>query len=323
MRTNCFFLFFVSISVALFGAACGDDSSGDAGTDSGGDTSAPDTGTPDSSRPDTRPSDGGPDSSVELPVAECNPFGDDCAADEKCVFLIWNPDAESETDNTVFYGCVSNDTGTKSAGIICDRFVDVTPSDPSDVFVASDCAQGLFCWSTLEDSFERCRPMCGLEGAPECADEEEFCLTINSEPPLALCNPLSDCDPVTQAGCDAEDGCYIIGTTQGDLGARCFEAPTADDAGVPPPGRGDECMFINGCVPGHTCIGEILADGGTSDEALCRQFCEAIADGGTPFDAGADAAVPPSCMGTEACVGIPINSDGGTSLLPRPTGVCQ
>jgi hypothetical protein len=299
-------------------AACGDDSSGgDASTDTGADTTTPDTGTPDTSVPDTRPPmDSGMDSSVTLPVAECDPFGDDCAEGEKCAFVIYNPDAESTEDNIVFYGCVSESTGTKAAGIICNRGIDGTPDNPDDVFQVSDCAQGHFCWNTLDDSFERCRPMCGLEGAPDCADEEEFCLTLNSDPPLATCNPLSDCDPIVQTGCDAMEGCYIVGTTQGDLGARCFDEPTADDAGVPPPGRGDDCMFINGCRPGLSCSGEILDDGGVGDMALCREFCEVVADGGMPIDGG-------ECMTSESCVAIPLDPDGGTSLLPRPTGLCQ
>ncbi len=306
-------------ALALLGAAaCGDDSSGgDASTDTGADTTTPDTGSPDTGTMDSSMMDSSMmDSSVTLPVTECDPFGDDCAEGEKCQFVIWNPDAAAGTDNTVFYGCVPDSTGTKSAGIICDRQVEVTPDNPDDVFFVSDCAQGLFCWTTLDDGFERCRPMCGTDTAPDCTEGTEFCLTLNGDPFLGTCNPLSDCDPVVQSGCDTAEGCYVVGTTQGDLGARCFDEPTADDAGTPPPMRGEPCMFINGCTPGNSCSGEILADGGTSDTALCREYCEVVADGGMPVDGG-------DCMGSEACVAIPINADGGTSLLARPTGLCQ
>jgi len=313
MRT----LLFIFLSAGML-VACGDDG----GTDSGTDTSTTDTGTTDTgtmdtgTRPDTSvPTDSGTDAMVDLPVDQCDPFGDDCGADEKCTFVIWNPDSESGEDNTVFYGCVSNDTGTKGEDVICDRLVEVTPGNPDDVFLVPDCAQGLFCWTTLDDSFERCRPMCGLEGAPDCERGAEFCLTLNSDPPLLTCNPLSGCDPVDQSGCDTAEGCYVVGAGAGDIGSRCFEEPVADDAGVPPPGRGDDCMFINSCRPGHQCNGDILADGGTSDTTICHEYCETLADGGM-IDAG-------TCMAAEACVGFPLGPDGGMGHLPRPTGQCQ
>jgi hypothetical protein len=321
-RSNIFICSFAVAVLALSG--CGDDSATDSGADIGVDTGPGiDTGPGmDSGRPDSAPRpDVGTDAG--LPVAECDPFAADaCAADEKCALVIYNADAMSMTDNVIFYGCVSNDSGLKGRDVVCDRSVELSPGNPDDTFFTSDCAGGFFCWTTLDDGFERCRSLCGFGDAPDCADEAEFCLTINGDPAIAVCNPLSDCDPVTQIGCDALDACYVVNTTQGDRAARCFTEPTADDAGVPPPGRGDPCMFLNSCRGGNGCSGEILADGGVGDTALCRRYCEALADGGVT-DAGMDAGVPPGCMGVEACVGLPALPDGGMSILPGPTGFCQ
>jgi hypothetical protein len=307
------------LALVSFGAACGDDSgSGDGGPDGG--VIVVDSGT-DGPRMDAPVMDGATDAGVELPLTECDPFTKgSCGDGEKCQLAIYDPDNTVEMNEVVFWGCVPTTIGNKAEGILCDRYVELPAGSATEELGSNECAQGLFCWSTLDDTFERCRPICGGETAVECESTSEFCLTINSEPPFGICNPTSGCDPVYQTGCDTDEGCYVVRAGADDVASRCFEHGAPD--GGTSPGPGMPCMFVNDCVPGSQCNGRIT-DGMVDMEALCRAFCPAGAgmlDGGPGAVDGGTLAF--TCGSGETCERL-IIPDGGAYRVPTIPGQCQ
>jgi len=299
----------VACAVGLLG--CGDDDEAPPPTD-GGPPIAIDTGTgtPDGGRMDAGRRDSGMDAGSG--PAECSPFVEGvCGEGLKCSVII---DVRGPDDVDVRYGCVSAEVA-RAEGIVCSRGIDATPKDSSDEVFTDNCHEGLFCWEDpARVGINTCQRLCGEEGV-DCADTS-FCLTLNSDPPFGVCTPTSGCDPVYQVGCTTGQGCYVVGSTTGNLLGTCFDfAPQDGGTGM----AGEACRFIDSCQPGTQCFVDFYPDGGTGTMPTCHTLCNAgDPDAGAPPDAGSAGI----CTGTLMCAALPLEM-GGMVRTPTPPGSCQ
>ena len=285
------FLRITLIASLALGLACGDDDGGDVdagGTDAGGVDAGggTDSGT-DSGMP---PMDaGGEDAGTDAGTAqECDPFeADSCGDGAKCAVALEADEAGDIVD--VYFACVEGDR-FKGEGVLCSFNQDVTPDDTTDDVIADDCQQGFFCTSANRPGpapLAVCQRMC--DGETTDCGEDGICLGANSDPFFGFCQTASNCDPVYQTGCDEGQACYVLGATNGDLVADCFDwEPAEGEDGM----EGSACEFLDQCAPGLSCRP-------TSDTGgACFSFCEVPGeetDAGTaPPDAGAlpDAGTP-------------------------------
>lgn len=325
------------LALSLGAAGCGDDDgagadAGPVGVDAGpgGDAGPSDM---DAGRMDAgRRVDAGPI------AAECDPYTPgSCPMGQKCSVVLHGAGSDTAT---IAFECVPSPARPRGEGVLCGRFgfdaIDGTPAATGDTDLTDDCQQGLFCFTDAGGRFNRCQQLCGADGIT-CPDRN-FCLTLNSEPPFGLCRRASDCDPVFQTGCAPGEGCYLIGSTTGDLLGTCFTF-SAEDGGTGAPG--EPCMFIDTCQPGSQCYPEILGDGGVGMDRRCRPFCATGptmlpdagpgTDAGPAPDAGSDAGVDAGDFDAgDVDAGTPTPTDAG---VPTPdagsdagrtfTGMCS
>lgn len=279
---------------------CGDDDSDvvDSGTDTlittddtGVDSSLPDTAVEDTILADTIPPDTG--------TPTCSPFEASSCDEGKCSFAFERRTAMADRRFT----CVDDDV-TKDEGVPCSYSVKVSPDDPTDLFYADDCAQGLIC--SLSEPISRCRRLCDSDLGVGC-EGEDYCGTLSNDPYVGLCFTPSFCDPVYQTGCPPGQGCGIRPNTNGDLVSECVRF-------VPIPGRtgatGEACDFENNCLPGHRCeLNE------AEDARTCVAFCLV----GDPPDPVPESDFDGSC--DTVCEPITAE-DGGRVLTPTMAGLC-
>jgi len=295
---------------------CGDDDTPPADAGPG----AEDTGPPpprDAGRDAGPGVDSGPvDMDAGTTASECDPFTpDSCPSGEKCGVVILTVGM----DVSVYYGCVSEDAGTRAETLPCSRSEDATPEDSTDDAQTDNCAQGLFCWRPAGTSLASCQRLCGAEGV-DCMPDE-FCNRLNTEPPFGICTDADNCDPVYQTGCIDGYNCYALSNTQGDRLGTCFEFGETDGG----TGAIDEpCMFINTCQGGSQCFPDFYPDGGAGDEFRCRELCDTSGsgppDGGTGMDGGVG--LTGDCTSPEMCADLPLD-DGGVDMTPTPIGLCE
>lgn len=344
------------LALSAGAAGCGDDDGTPVDSGSGGDAGPGTTdagpGDMDAGRRDA----GGRDAGAI--AAECDPYTPgSCPDGQKCSVVLHGAGSDTAT---IAFECVPSPVRPRGDGVLCPRFGidanDGSSATDTDTDLTDDCQQGLFCFTDATGRFNRCQQLCGADGIT-CPDRN-FCLTLNSDPPFGTCRRASDCDPVFQTGCRPGEGCYLIGSTTGDLLGTCFTF-SAEDGGTGAPG--DPCMYIDTCQPGSQCYPEILGDGGVGMDRRCRPFCatgptvrpdagpsdagtDAGTDAGVPDDAGdvdagdLDAGVPAmdaggpapdagapltgTCSGALSCVAIPIEAPG-VLLVATPPGICQ
>lgn len=292
----------LSLATAL---ACGDDDTGMMmGTDSGPGTDTGPMGT--DAGTDTGPmgTDSGPeDAGTDAgPMQECDPFvAESCGADAKCA-AAFELDMDGEVVE-VFYTCIPG-TRWVDPGVRC-TFGDIEVEGREGQVRADNCGEGFFC-STNDAGRRACIQMCA-PGVTDCGTDG-VCLLANSEPEFGFCRTASNCDPVLQTGCEVAEGepeqaCYVLGATNGDLVADCFEWGPADgEDGM----AGSSCMFIDQCAPGLRCSP-------VSDEAAeCLPFCDASAEPN-----------PDSfmCEAPEECQAFEIE-DGAEVRVATPPGIC-
>jgi hypothetical protein len=193
--------------------------------------------------------------------------------DDACelVEAVGCPDGENcDTDMSGHHQCI--DAGEGVQGDTCGT--------------TADCGRGLWCNAT-EPGSVICQQWCE-EGADTCP-EGSVCSTIvnapGTDPPVALgrlCAPTTECDVLTQTGCDGGAACYIVETP---TGLTDCVAPDADSGG-----QGATCEFLNDCQAGFEC------EGGT-----CKQFCN---------DDGGD----PQCPVDYVCTGSGMSTPAGVAI---------
>lgn len=166
-----------------------------------------------------------------------------CEDDEKCAFILQNPDTGSG-----IVDCIAD--GDKATGEACTA--------PTEEGTADDCAGAGFCHNGT------CRQVCRDSGA--CANGSGDCAAnfvdgAGNPLPIAWC--LDGCTPIANDGlgdCATENEACFISTTP--TGGTCIR--TADVK------IGQECQFANSCEKGSACIGP--QDG----PSFCRKYCGTI-----------------------------------------------
>ena len=165
----------------------------------------------------------------------CTPPADGCPDGEKCV-----PSNGGQT-----MSCVP--AGTAPVGGAC------SDSQP--------CVPGAICGPTT------CLALC--DAGADCPAADEHCVWPVPEGLWGVCG-YGDCDPVSQEGCLAGEGCYIADSQDGST--LCWDAGAV--------AVGGDCADLSSmCVPGAECIGQ---PGGGDTTYTCRAFCDAE----HPCDAG-------------------------------------
>jgi hypothetical protein len=197
------------------------------------------------------------DEDAGSPAAACNEGAScslldaqGCDRTETCQLVLTDDGAEPS--------CVPRGVGAEgaacSASEDCDRGLDCTSIDRPgtcrryccDFYAASECPSGQACRVALVDSTDK------PTGA-------------------GLCDLCDSCDPLTQAGCAAEQACYVTPDSSGNSCALCL--PRTDDriAGTP-------CSAADQCAPGHGCFS---VNGVAS---TCALLCDATIN--RPCDSG-------------------------------------
>jgi hypothetical protein len=206
---------------------------------------------------DRRCPDDPPDCNV---VFECDPFAQDCPADEKC--MPWANDGGSRWNAT---RCSPIDPQASGLGEAC-------LVEGSNVSGIDQCALGLMCFDVDPPTNTGvCAAMCGgSEASPTCA-EGTTCLIANGGA-LSLCLP--DCDPLGTP-CDDGHGCFP-GVAAGEF--VCLPAPSEQivSAGT--------CAYAGGCEPGTVCVDGTQLPACDDPEGCCTRWCDAAA----PVDACTD-----------------------------------
>lgn len=186
--------------------------------------------------------------------AACDPWAQDCPADEKCM-----PYEMAPVDMLVWdaLGCFPLAATPKEPGDACT----VVGNGVSGM---DDCAMGAMCMGVDEETLVGvCIAMCeGTAAAPGCADPSTTCIIAN-DGVILVCLP--QCDPLVQ-DCAEGEGCYESGTG----GFFCFaQDETAGEAGYAAP-----CGTLNYCDPGLMCAAAEMVPDCDSDYC-CTEFCDA------------------------------------------------
>lgn len=190
---------------------------------------------------------------LDLPPAiECDLFEQDCPDGEKCA--PWANDGSSAWNAT---RCVPLE---RSPGL---------PGDPctvegSGVSGVDSCDLGVLCWNVDPETLQgSCVAHCiGSPRAPTCADPTATC-HIGGDGVLTLCHP--PCDPVTQADCGDDQGCYPVHDS-----FYCA-ADASGDGGA----AFGECEFTNACEPGTACVDPEASEACPPDAAgCCLPWCD-------------------------------------------------
>ena len=181
---------------------------------------------------------------------ECDVFAQDCPEGEKC--MPW-----------------ANDGGTAWNASRCSPVANEpdAPGEPCTVEGSAysgidSCELGAMCYQVDPITNEgTCLAMCtGNVVDPQCAAPEELCVIVSDFVPLCedACQPL-------MPECAGGLGCY-----PSDGGFVCWW-PT-DTPGV----YGEECDYVNACIPGHTCA-EGASFPSCAGASCCTEFCDTAA----------------------------------------------
>ena len=195
---------------------------------------------------------------------QCNLFGQDCGADEKC--NAWN------TDGGIF------PNGAKCVPVMGDQ----QPGEGCKVEGKfgdglDDCVEGSICLDLDDSGMATCVGYClGSMADPSCPQVEDRCAFL-FEPTVPLCFP--NCDPLTQ-DCGETDTCV---PNIAALGAEFFVCMPRVFEEIP--GQyGDACYALSGCDPSYLCI---FAENvpGCGATYCCSTYCDtSMPDTCTIFD---------------------------------------
>jgi hypothetical protein len=187
--------------------------------------------------------------------SDCDPWAQDCPADEKCM-----PYERDPVDTFVWdaLGCFPLVANAKQPGDECT----VVENGVSGM---DDCAKGAMCMGVDEETLQGvCIAMCeGTAAAPSCADNSNTCIIAN-DGVILVCLP--QCDPLVQ-DCAEGEGCYESGTG----GFFCF---AQDENAGGDAAYGEPCMTLNYCNPGLICVPASTVPGCES-EYCCSEICDA------------------------------------------------
>lgn len=170
----------------------------------------------------------------------------------------------------------------------------------------TNCATGLLCVRSAGETQSRCEGLCtsrhtGCPGGQVCLQLLDDAGGNNGAAGVCRTETPAACDPVTQTGCGAGQGCYLLYLVGSAPQPWCAGPPAAADA----IGENERCTN-GGCGLGFTCAPNASQDGGLAGRA-CRRFCDPSAD------AGANGCSP----STPTCTLLP------TTATTRPVGVCR
>ena len=164
--------------------------------------------------------------------AECDIYGQDCAAGEKCTPYSDQPDL------------VPDD-------IRCCPVVGNNPRQVGDTCVVQDyfgsclddCDVGSFCLDIDDDGEGVCQAFCGgSANNPQC-ESDETCFVYFKGTPLCF----DKCDPLAQ-DCPDGQGCYPDENAAGGTGFICIPQIGPDNT------FGDYCWLLSNCAPGFICV---------------------------------------------------------------------
>ena len=209
----------------------GDHSEGDGDGDGDGDDDGQST------------SSGGPLDQAGETERTCDPWAQDCLADEKCTW--------ETIDGVAQTHCVPVEPDPKLPGEPCTVF-----GDPNSGY--DDCVAGAICHHLDAQNQGMCMALCGGSPVePTCVEAGAVCQVCPDCP--SLCLPL--CDPLAQ---DCADGFACLP----DSGS--FACNPDDQVGR---GKlGSPCEYTFQCSVGHACI-DGLAVPGCEGVACCSPFC--------------------------------------------------
>ncbi len=214
---------------------------------------------------------------------ECDLFAQDCPDGEKC--MPWANDGGGVWNAT---RCTEVDADPASVGDPCT----VQGSGVSGI---DDCDHGSMCWGVDgETNMGECAEICGCSpDNPACETENTACAIVNGGA-VAVCLPV--CNPLDPDACVAGEACYPNGST-----FAC-----APDASGGTGLQGDECMFVNGCAPGHVCVSAATVpdcDGVACCTAYCFSSSE-CSDGAECLNWYPPDGAPDECLGNVGLCGV-------------------
>jgi hypothetical protein len=185
----------------------------------------------------------GPDGyTYDWPFWSCDPLGQDCPAEEKCVPI---PDDEGHLNGAA---CVPL-MGDKAPGEPC------TLRDPESGF--DDCDETSLCWF-VEDGTGVCVPFCGGVADNLMCPDELMCFSTWTDEALWVC--VDPCNPLAQ-DCDAGLACHWS-----QHGFGC--SPTND---TPPP---EPCESIVDCAAGSVCLEAAALGDSCITDSCCAAYCD-------------------------------------------------
>jgi hypothetical protein len=189
---------------------------------------------------------------------ECDPFVQDCPADQKCA--PW-------TDGAVSWNatkCVPIG-GDKQPGEACTA----EGGGGGGMSGLDDCAKGSMCWEVDDGGQGICVGLCGGNFEDPTCPAGQGCLVFNPDA-LFICS--LQCDPLMQ-GCPGDDVCVFT-----DSDFLCV-LDASEDMGA----ANNPCEFNNACDPGLTCQTSTEVSEVCDENVIgcCTPFCE-FPDGACP-----------------------------------------
>ncbi|MFV8750807.1 ribulose phosphate epimerase [Nannocystaceae bacterium ST9] len=175
----------------------------------------------------------------------CDPFSQDCPADQKCV-------PYGEAGGTWSGSKCVDIEGSGQAGDACTSGGITGAND--------DCAAGLTCFFTelqVLNLVGTCTPLCAGSSADPICPPNTACVVANDEA-VAVCLPT--CDPLLQ-DCGQGTACHYAHERFTCL-ASTQDVPT-----------GEPCSFSNNCAAGNACLPAALFPSCNGD-FCCASFCD-------------------------------------------------
>jgi hypothetical protein len=231
------------------------------GDETGSDGGTEETGTDDGTSATTHTfivdNDGGP------PEFECDPWAQDCPADQKC--MPWDNTGSGSWNATK---CTPLNPNPAQPGDDCTV-------EGSGISGVDNCGVASMCWAVdPETNVGTCVSFCsGNESNPSCDDPNTTC-SITNGGALILCLP--SCDPLLQSCADGQ-GCYPISNA-----FVCVPNASPTDGG----NYGDACEYANVCNPGLFCAPASAVPNCQGSTRCCTEFCDVGDPGATAACSG-------------------------------------
>ena len=205
------------------------------------------------SAPDGGAGDGGGDGGSAGP---CNPVTQSgCAAGERCLL--------SEMGEPI---CEAVEDGAANIGEAC---LGTT---------GKRCVPGAQCLRDPEGPGSRCMRFCDLTTRTGCPAGETCTLKLPNNDDYGFCQPLVECSPLDNTGCEMGTACIAAVDTTMHFFRACVPAGTAVHGeaceAMPDPATPEDRL----CAPGHICVTVNDAMGGS--RTICLQYC--AEDGSAP-----------------------------------------